>query len=337
LQKIQTRNSVTDYYSNLLTGVGLQKKDLIFPIFVQERSEKVTGIKGMPGIRKICLQNLTQHVQDIIDLGISSIIIFGIPEHRDRRASSAVSKDGVVQRAIRKIKKEFGGLLNIVTDVCICQYNLSGHCGLVISRNNNNNSSNNSRIVDNDSTLGLLSKIAISHAESGADVIAPSSMMDCQVYSIRNSLKSKGFKNIKIMSYAAKHASALYLPFRMTAFSNKINNYNIIDKSAYQIGYSNPREVIREVQADIHEGADMIVIKPGIAYLDVVSMIKEVFDFPIAVQNVSGEYAMIKAAARNGWIDEDEWKVNSIAAIKRAGADNIISYFSTDLARYLEH
>jgi porphobilinogen synthase len=331
LQKIRTHNSETDYYTNLLNEVGLQKKDLIFPVVVKETSEKVIGIKAIPGIRKISLQNLSQHVRSIIDLGISSIIIFGIPEHRDRRASSAVSKDGIVQRTIRKIKKEFGGLLNIVTDVCICQYNLSGHCGLVISRNNNN------RIVDNDSTLELLSKIAISHAESGADVIAPSSMMDGQVYSIRNSLESKGFKDIKIMSYAAKYASALYLPFRITAFSNKINNYSSIDKSGYQIGYSNPREVIREVQADIQEGGDMIVIKPGIGYLDVVSMIKEVFSFPTAVQNVSGEYAMIKAAARNGWIDEEEWKVNSIAAIKRAGADNIISYFSMDIAGYLDH
>jgi porphobilinogen synthase len=222
--------------------------------------------------------------------------------------------------------------MNIITDVCICQYNLSGHCGLQTRSYNGTG-----RIIDNDSTLALLSKIATSYAESGADFVAPSSMMDGQVIQIRSALDSRGFKDTKIMAFSAKHASSLYSPFRMTAYTKHINNYyTIIDKSSYQVGYANPRQAIREIQADIQEGADMIVIKPSLAYLDMVSMIRDSIDFPLVVQNVSGECAMIKAAARNGWIDEEEWKVNSIVAMKRAGAHSIISYFTMDIAKYLD-
>jgi porphobilinogen synthase len=190
--------------------------------------------------------------------------------------------------------------------------------------------------IDNDSTLDLLCKIATSHAESGADIVAPSSMMDGQVVKIRSALNRKGYKNIKIMAISAKHASSLYSPFRMTAYSKHIRSFPTINKSTYQLGYKNPRQAIREIQADIQEGADMITVKPSLAYLDIVSMIRDNFDFPLVVQNVSGECAMIKAAARKGWIDEEEWKVNSIAAIKRAGANNIISYFTMDIAKYLD-
>jgi porphobilinogen synthase len=190
-------------------------------------------------------------------------------------------------------------------------------------------------VVDNDSTLDLLGKIALSHADAGADIVAPSAMMDGQVYAIRNLLDNNGFKKIKIMSYAAKHFSSLYTPFRRAAFSTKIRDYNIIDKSSYQLSYSNRRQILREINSDITEGADMVMIKPAMAYLDLVCMIKEKVGFPIAVQNVSGEYAMIKAAAMQGLINEEEWKVNLIASIKRSGADKIISYFSMDIARYL--
>jgi porphobilinogen synthase len=334
LEEVQIAGSIMDFYAQLCKNVGLRKKDLIFPIFVSESSSSgpLSESNDMPGMNKIALKDVVQNVQKIIDQGISSVIIFGIPNKRDIGASSASRNEGIVQNSTRKIKKEFGGLVNIITDVCICQYNLSGHCGLQI-KNHDATGGN----IDNDSTLDLLSKIAISHAEAGADIVAPSSMMDGQVNQIRSALNSKGFKNTKIMAISAKHASSLYSPFRMTAYSKHIRSFPTINKSTYQLGYGNPRQVIREIQSDIQEGADMITIKPSLAYLDVVSMIKDNFDFPLVVQNVSGECAMIKAAARKGWIDEEEWKVNSIAAIRRAGADSIISYFTMDMAKYLDN
>jgi porphobilinogen synthase len=284
----------------------------------------------MFGMVKIALKDVVQHVQKIIDQGISSVIIFGSPDTTDIGASSAFQKDGIVQKCTRKIKKEFEGLVTITTDVCICQYNLTGHCGIQLRNHNGIEGT-----IDNDSTLDLLCKIATSHAESGADIVAPSSMMDGQVVKIRSALNSGGFRDIKIMAFSAKHASSLYSPFRMAAYSKHFNGYPTINKSTYQLGYGNPRQAIREIQADIQEGADMITIKPSLLYLDIVSMIRDKFNFPMAVQNVSGECAMIKAAARKGWIDEEEWKVNSIAAIKRAGARSIISYFTMDIAKYL--
>ena len=286
---------------------------------------------SISGMVKIAEKEVVQHVQKIIDQGVSSVIIFGNPDMRDLGASSAFHNDGIVQNSTRKIKKEFGRLVTIITDVCICQYNLTGHCGLQIK--NRNGIDNN---IDNDSTLDLLSKIAVSHAESGADIVAPSSMMDGQVVKIRSALNGRGFKNVKIMAFSAKHNSCLYSPFRSAAYSNHFNEYPTINKATYQLGYSNPRQAVREVQTDIQEGADMITIKPSLAYLDIVSMIRDKFDIPLVVHNVSGEYAMIKAASRNGWIDEEEWKVNSIAAIKRAGAHNIISYFTLDMTKYLD-
>jgi porphobilinogen synthase len=207
-----------------------------------------------------------------------------------------------------------------MTDVCVCQYNFSGHCGLVRKGK-----------VDNDLTLQTLSKIAVSHVEAGADVVAPSSMMDGQVRTIKEALIDKGLK-ARILSYSAKHASSLYTPFRSAAFAKP---HLHLDKSSYQLSYANPREALREIENDINEGADMVMIKPALAYLDIITMTKDHFDFPVAVQNVSGEYAMIKAAGVKGWINENEWKVWSIASIKRAGADKIISYFSLDIAAYL--
>lgn len=321
-----------DSYARIFKSVKLHKKDLIFPIFVSELGNNLFVQKNeIPGFAKIDLNDLTPYVQRIIDLGISSVILFGIPKKRDIGASSAFGKHGVVQNTARKIKREFGGLVNVITDVCICQYNLSGHCGLETKARKDAKDH-----IDNDRTLALLSKIAVSHAESGADVLAPSSMMDGQVHQIRSSLDSRGFRNTKIMAYSAKHASSLYSPFRMTAYSKHIHNFTTIDKSSYQIGYTNPRQVIREIEADIREGADMVMIKPSLFYLDVITMIRECINFPLVVQNVSGEYAMIKAAARKSWIDEEEWKVSSLAAMKRSGAQKIISYFSMDITRYLD-
>jgi porphobilinogen synthase len=322
---------VTDYYARIFKSVKLRKRDLIFPIFVSDRGNDFFVQKNdILGFAKMGLENLIPHVQRIIDLGLTSVIVFGVPAKRDIKASSALGKHGVVQVTARKIKKEFGGLVNVITDVCICQYNLSGHCGLERKRKDARAQ------TENDRTLALLSKIAVSHAESGADMVAPSSMMDGQVHQIRSSLNSSGFRNTKIMAYSAKHASSLYSPFRMTAYSKHINNYTTIDKSSYQIGYTNPRQAIREIEADISEGADMVMVKPTLFYLDIISMIRDCIDFPLVVQNVSGEYAMIKAAARKYWIYEEEWKVSSLAAMKRSGAHKIISYFSMDITRYLD-
>jgi porphobilinogen synthase len=319
---LQTKHIHDLEYKDFLNAVGLQKKHLIFPIFVQEEEKSKTN--AMPGIRQTPLKDITQQVYTIMDAGISSIIIFGIPERRNENGSFAIDKNGVVQQTLKKIKKEFGNSLNVITDVCLCQYNLSGHCGLIINNK-----------VDNDSSLNLLSEIALSHAEAGADVVAPSSMMDGQVYSIKKSLKEYGFQKTKILSYSAKQLSSLYTPFRSVAYS-KTCLFNNLDKSSYQIAYTNPRQILREIETDINEGADMVMIKPGIVHLDLICMIKEKFGFPTAVQSVSGEYAMIKAAAMHDWIEEEGWKVNSLASIKRAGADRIISYFSMDIARYLD-
>jgi porphobilinogen synthase len=323
---LQIRPAKADLkYKEVLDAVGMQKKHLILPVFVQERyEEEELQIAMMPGTTKIPLNKVTQRIHAIVDAGITSIIIFGIPKKIDEKGFFASSTDGVVQQAVRKIRKEYGNELNVITDVCLCQYNTSGHCGLV-----NNNE------VDNDSTLDLLSKIALSHAEAGVDIVAPSSMMDGQVYSIKKTLKRHGFQNTKILSYSVKQLSSLYTPFRSAAFS-KMCKFNVIDKSSYQVSYTNPRQILREVETDISEGADIVMIKPGITSLDIICMIKENFDFPIAVQNVSGEYAMIKAAALHGWISEEEWKVSSIASIKRSGADMIVSYFSADISRYLD-
>lgn len=310
-------------YKKVLEAVGMEKKHLTLPIIVQEGAGE-SQIPSISGIAKIPLKKITEQIHKVIDAGISSIIIFGIPQNRNEKGSSATDKNGVVQQTLRKLKKEFGDRLNIITDVCLCQYNFSGHCGLI----------DNNRI-DNDSTLNLLSEIAVSHAEAGADAVAPSSMMDGQVYFIKSSLKRCGFAKSKVFSYSAKQLSSLYAPFRSAAFS-KTCRRNKIDKSSYQIAYTNPRQILREVETDINEGADMVMVKPGLVSLDLIHMIKEKFCFPVAVQNVSGEYVMIKDAAMHKWIEEETWKVNSIASIKRAGADTIISYYSMNIAKYMD-
>jgi porphobilinogen synthase len=283
-------------------------------------------IATMRNVSAVPLEQTTRQILELNELGISSVIIFGLPAERDAVGSKASKQNGIVQKTVRKLKMEFGKALNVITDVCLCQYNLSGHCGLFDETNH----------VDNDSTLRALSKVAITHAQAGADVVAPSSMMDGQVGSIRTSLDHHGYNKTKIMSYSAKHFSSLYSPFRSMAFSNKIRDYKSLDKSSYQLPYSNRRESVREIENDILEGADMIVVKPAIMYLDVISMIKEKFRFPIAAQTVSGEYEMIKSAAANNWVNEEEWKVACISAMKRAGADCIISYFCKDIAALLD-
>ncbi len=312
-------------YHRACSEVRLLKKDMIFPIFIQEHGTKLQHVNMMPGTTTMPLSETINQVQKVLDAGISSIIIFGIPTKRDHTGCHASDKNGIVQRALQLIKNKFGNLINVTTDVCLCQYNFSGHCGVLFDNGK----------IDNDSTLRLLSEIALSHAQAGADIVAPSSMMDGQVLSIRKSLDKYGFTKTRILSFSAKFHSSLYGPFRSAIFSKKCN-YKKLDKSSYQIAYTNQQETMREIQNDIKEGADMVMIKPAMAYLDIIYMIKEKLKFPLAVQNVSGEYAMVKAASRREWIEEENVKINSIVSMKRAGADKIISYFAMDIARYLE-
>lgn len=305
-------------YQDALSAAGLLREHLICPVFVSDRNQQSGGaMQGMPLTRA---SKTVERVQQVSDAGIPSVILFGIPKSRDAKGSGAFGKNGVVQRAVMEIKSAFGKSVNVITDVCLCQYNLSGHCGLL-----------KNGCVENDSTVRALAEIAVSHAEAGADVVAPSAMMDGQVRAIRTALDADGLSS-RILSYSAKHASSLYAPFRSAAFQSS----GKLDKSSYQVGYANARQAVREMAQDIAEGADMVMVKPALAYLDLVRRAKEVFRTPVAVQNVSGEYAMIKAAAKRGLIDEEEWKVMSVAAMRRAGADRIISYFALDIARYLE-
>jgi porphobilinogen synthase len=305
-------------YRRIFAAACLCKSHLVFPVFV---SDSPAMIESMPGMAVTPIQRVVQHVQSIADSGISSIIVFGMPKSRDRIGSSAFEKKGIVQEAVRHIKSAFGCAMSVTTDVCICQYNLSCHCGIVAQDGK----------VNNDATLKVLARIAASHVEAGADVVAPSAMMDGQVYAIKSELHSRGL-DASLLSFSAKHASSLYTPFRSVAFGKPTTR---LDKSSYQVSYANSRIALLEIETDINEGADMVMIKPSFMYLDLVRMVKDRFNYPLAVQNVSGEYAMIKAAAMHGWIDEEEWKVHSIASIKRAGADKIISYFALDIAKYL--
>jgi porphobilinogen synthase len=325
LLRTETKETSNFYFKEALKSVGLKKEQLIMPIFICDRSTNEQGFL-IPGISKSSEEYIVKLIQGILQAGISSVIIFGVPKRRGLTGAKASDGSGLVQQAVRIIKKEFGDLLHIITDVCICQYNLSGQCGVVKHHENS---------IDNDATLRVLSKIALSHAEAGSDTVAPSSMMDGQVSTIRSALNQEGFAHVGILSYSAKYFSSLYTPFRSLAYSKNVTNLAVIDKSTYQLSYCNIREAIREIEADIYEGADMVMIKPSM-YLDIIALIREkITSVPIVAQNVSGEYAMIRAASMRKWIDELEWKVNTFVSIKRAGADRIISYFSMEIARYL--
>ena len=275
----------------------------------------------MPGLSIIPLRDVEERLEVVVEKGIRSVIIFGVPTTRTATGSIAMNSRGIVQIGLKNIKANFGSKLTLLADVCVCQYNASGHCGIVNERGK----------IDNDRTLELLAQIASSHVEAGADIVAPSAMMDGQVQAIRTALEIRGL-SAGILSYSAKHASSLYAPFRSAAFAK---SSVAVDKSTYQVSYANPRQVLREIEGDIEEGADMVMIKPALAYLDLIRQAKDTFGFPLAAQNVSGEYAMIKAAAMKGLIDEEEWKVNVVGSIRRAGADRIISYFAADIADYL--
>jgi porphobilinogen synthase len=327
----------------ILASAGLMPQHLIAPVFVAGAKATAFGANSMPGVKICSLDEVASHAGSLLDAGISSIILFGIPLMRTPTGSNASQSDGVVQTAIRLIRSLLGRSIEIITDVCVCQYSDCGHCGLEMHQPSSNPSGNmraalrrdNLPRIDNDATLRVLSEIALSHAVAGADVVAPSSMMDGQVWAIREKLRENGLKT-KILSYSAKHASSLYAPFRSATFAPKAGSLSTgLDKASYQVSYATPRQVVREVLTDIEEGADMVMIKPALCYLDLVARAKEISSVPLVVQNVSGEYSMIMAAADAELIDEEEWKVISIASMKRAGADRIISYFSEDIVRYL--
>ncbi|HEY9204323.1 MAG TPA: porphobilinogen synthase [Candidatus Methanoperedens sp.] len=304
----------------LVRETELEVKDLICPVFVEETITEPVEISSMPGYSRIPLDMIADEAGCISDLGIPALILFGIPQEKDETGSHAYGDDDVVQTAVRAIKKEAGDLI-VMTDLCLCEYTSHGHCGLV---------GQNQEIL-NDPTLEILGKTAVSHAKAGADIVAPSGMMDGMVKAIRGALDDNGFSDTPIMSYAAKYSSAFYGPFREAAGSG----YSFGDRSSYQMDPANSDEALREVALDIEEGADIIMVKPALPYLDIIYRVKKKFGMPTAAYHVSGEYAMIKAAAGNGWLDERKVVHESLLSIKRAGADMILTYFAKDVAREL--
>ena len=301
----------------------LSVDDLVQPIFVNETIDSAIEIPSMPGIYNIPLSEVVNEAKEIAELGIPAVIIFGVPAFKDAEGSSSYGEIDVVQEAVRRIKAELGDELVVITDVCMCEYTSHGHCGIVDFE---------TKEVLNDPTLEVIGKIAVSHAKAGADMVAPSCMMDGMVEAIRHALDMNGFENIPIMSYAAKYHSCFYGPFREAAESG----YSFGDRSTYQMDPANGNEAIREVTLDVAEGADIIIVKPALPYLDIVYRVKTDYGMPTAAYNVSGEYSMIKAAAANGWLDEKKAIYESLISIKRAGADIIITYFAKDAARMLK-
>jgi porphobilinogen synthase len=304
----------------MIRETELSKNDLIYPLFVVPGEKVRNPIKSMPGNFQLSVDELVKECKEVASLGIPAVILFGIPEHKDEQGSEAYDENGIVQKAIRAIKAEVRDLL-VITDVCMCEYTSHGHCGVLQGEE-----------ILNDETVSLLAKEAISHAEAGADMVAPSDMMDGRVLAIRKSLDYKGFKNIPIMSYAAKYSSGYYGPFRDAAESTPAFG----DRRSHQMDIGNGNEAIREVESDIDEGADIVMVKPAGPYLDIIWRVKEKFGMPTAAYQVSGEFSMIKAAAQNDWIDGERVMIESLVSIKRAGADMILTYFAKDAARYLD-
>jgi len=303
----------------LVRETKVEVGDLIYPLFVIEGNKIRQEISSMPGLCRCSPDLLPQEVEGIARLAIPAVILFGIPQNKDEIGSSAYHPNGVIQQAIRTIKKATPELL-VVSDVCLCEYTSHGHCGVIVDGD-----------VDNDKTSELLIKTALSHAEAGVDIVAPSDMMDGRVQAIRQALDKNGFHSIPILAYAAKYASAFYGPFREAAESAP----QFGDRRSYQMDPSNWREALREVEQDINEGADIVMVKPALAYLDVIRKVRDTFNHPLAAYSVSGEYAMVKAAAQQGWLDERGVVLEILTAIKRAGADIIITYHAREAAHWL--
>ena len=297
----------------------LSVDDLIMPLFVVPGRGVENPVASMPGVAQLSVDRAVEECKTIRDLGIPGVILFGIPEQKDSLGSGAYHDDGIVQRAVRAIKEHVPGLV-VITDVCLCEYTDHGHCGVVREGD-----------VDNDATLDLLVKESLSHVRAGADLVAPSDMMDGRVGAIRRALDAEGFSQTPIMAYSAKYASGFYGPFREAAESTP----QFGDRRSYQMDCANTDEALREVALDVEEGADILMVKPALPYLDVIRRVKDRFDVPLAAYSVSGEYAMLKAAARNGWLDEARVVHEALTGIKRAGADVILTYFAKDVARRL--
>ena len=310
----------TQKVRDLVRETPLTPHDLIYPLFVNEGLTSPEPIQTMPGQFQLPLNEVIKETECVASLGIPAVILFGIPMEKDETASSAYDENGIVQRAIRAIKEKLGEGLVVMTDVCLCEYMSHGHCGIV----------ERDKIL-NDCTLKILQKVAVSHAEAGADIVAPSGMMDGQVQAIREALDSTGYESVAIMAYSAKQSSHFYGPFREAAESAP----SFGDRRGYQMDYANPNEALREVELDVKEGADIIMVKPALAYLDLIYRVKERFELPTAAYNVSGEYAMIKAASERGWVNERPLVLEVLTAIKRAGANMILTYFAKDAARWL--
>ncbi|MGD9165772.1 MAG: porphobilinogen synthase [Syntrophobacterales bacterium] len=305
---------------SMVRETKLSAHDFIYPFFVVPGSGVRNPVGSMPGVFQLSVDELVKDAAEVKDLGIPAVLLFGIPEAKDEVGSGAYAKDGIVQRAVQDLKEKVSDLL-VVTDVCMCEYTSHGHCGEIKDGD-----------VDNDATLLLLARTALSHAEAGADMVAPSDMMDGRVGAIRETLDENGFTNVSIMAYAAKYASSFYGPFRDAAESAP----QFGDRRSYQMDPANTNEAMREISLDIEEGADIIMVKPALSYLDVIRRASREFDLPLAAYNVSGEYSMIKAAAEKGWLDGERVMMEVLTSIKRAGADIIITYFAKDAVRKLQ-
>ena len=314
----RTRNN--SLLRDLISNVNLSMDDFIYPMFVEEGDNIKSEIEAMPNQYRYSIDKLKEEIEDIINLGIKGILLFGIPKQKDEKGSGAYDENGIIQKAVRFIKKNFSNIL-VITDVCMCEYTSHGHCGIL-----------NNDIVDNDLTIDYISKIALSHVKAGADIVAPSDCMDGHVLSIRNILDKNGYVNIPIMSYSVKYASGYYSPFRVAADSSP----SFGDRKSYQMDFRNRKEYISKIENDIEEGADIFIIKPALPYLDVIKDISTKFNIPIASYNVSGEYSMVKAASKLGFIDEKKIVLENMFALKRAGSDIIITYHAKDLAKYLK-
>jgi len=306
-------------FRRLIREKKLSIDDLVYPLFAVTGKNVKKPITSMPGQFQLSVDYIVKEAMRARDLGIPAVLLFGIPARKDAMATGAFAKDGIVQQAVKKIKNDVPDML-VITDVCLCEYTNHGHCGMLGKDN-----------VQNDETLEVLAETALSHARAGADMVAPSAMMDGQVAAIREALDENAFEDVPIMAYSAKYASSFYGPFRDAAESAP----QFGDRKAYQMDPANADEAIREISLDVNEGADIIMVKPALAYLDIICRAKQEFDLPLAAYNVSGEYAMIKAAAQLGWLDEERAMMESLTAIKRAGADIIITYFAPDVAKLL--
>ena len=304
----------------MVRETALKTDDLVYPLFTLHGRGVREPIASMPGQFRLSIDELLKECKDAASMGIQAVLLFGIPQEKDARGSEAYAEDGIIQQAVRAVKETIPDLL-VITDVCLCEYTSHGHCGVVEDGR-----------VRNDPTLELISRTALSHVEAGADMVAPSDMMDGRVAAIREVLDESGYQEAPIMAYSAKYASAFYGPFRDAAGSAP----QFGDRRAYQMDPANAVEAMREVALDVDEGADIVMVKPALAYLDIISRVKTEFGLPVAAYSVSGEYAMIRAAGQLGWIDEERVMVEALTGIRRAGADIIITYFAKDLARLIE-